>query len=502
MVREYVSMKDDGRLKNIALILLSIISLPVTTAITLLALVSCYVYEPLVERRRTARQRDTNFTPRTVLVTGVGMTKGLSIARSFHEAGHKVIGADFEPGGALACGRFSRSISKFYSLQAPTPKLGSKPYIQSLMSIVEDENVDLWVSCSGVASAVEDGEAKEIIETRTSCKAVQFDTATTQILHEKHSFIEHTQKIGLTVPDTHHITDSGVLEEKLLAAPKGRKYIMKPTGMDDANRGDMTLLPKDSTKETLDHISKLRTSEKSSWILQQYIKGPEYCTHSLIVNGQVMVFVACPSAELLMHYEAIPSDSELHRAMLAFTKEYAEYEGKGFTGHLSFDFMVDESQMDGLHRIRDGEEAVLYPIECNPRAHTAVVLFSGTPGMPDAYLSLLDEKRANEGRDGVLTPQRTTKYYWIGHDFVELLLLPFLSIITFQNNVSITEWLIGLATFVNHILWWRDGTFERWDPIPWWWLYHAYWPMRFWRSLRQGKKWSRLNVSTTKVFEC
>lgn len=427
------------------------------------------------------------------------MSKGLAIARNFYEAGHNVIGADFEPDGALACGRFSKSISKFYPLRAPDQIHGSGPYIGSLLDIVRKEKVDIWVSCSGVASAVEDGEAMEILQSRSSCRAIQFNTKTTQMLHEKHSFMKHTREIGLTVPDTHYITSHQEVEDALRNAPDGRKYIMKPVGMDDANRGDMTLLPKEHAEDTVKHVSRLQISEKSSWILQQYISGPEYCTHSLVINGQVKAFAACPSAEMLMHYEALPAHSKLHQAMFAFTKAYAEHEGEGFTGHLSFDFMVDRGQLDGQDRCREGQDPIVYPIECNPRAHTAVVLFNGTPGMADAYLSLLS---STKGDEALLRPLHGDKYYWIGHDLMELMLLPVISILLCQPDASIVELGNKLRRLLNHVVYWRDGTFERWDPLPWWWLYHGYWPRRIWQSFREGKKWSRINVSTTKVFEC
>jgi hypothetical protein len=50
-------------------------------------------------------------------------------------------------------------------------------------------------------------------------------------------------------------------------------------------------------------------------------------------------------------------------------------------------------------------------------------------------------------------------------------------------------------------LYWRDGTLTVEDPVPFFVLYHLYWPMKFVESLRTGKKWSRINVSTTKMFE-
>lgn len=505
MVEEQFSLYGHTR-KNVLLILLSFFFLPLDTFIAFCALLSHYVVPcPNLKRRDVTRQ-DASFKPKTILVTGVGMSKGLTLARLFYEAGHSVIGADFS---AYACGRGSAALSKFHTLKKVDSKSGSSGYVSSLLDIVRSDDVDLWVSCSGVASAVEDGEAKEVIEGQTSCKAIQFDVATTETLHEKHTFIAHTKEIGLTVPDTHTITSPATAEKILLNAPGDRKYIMKPIGMDDANRGDMTLLPKASSEQTTNHLSTLNISEKSPWILQQFIKGPEYCTHSLVVRGQVKAFVACPSAELLMHYEALPPSSRLYQAMLHFTEEYAAKGGREFTGHLSFDFMIEQSQVDSQHRVLIGDGPTLYPIECNPRAHTAVVLFNDIPELANAYLSILDapshtkaEKDQEDSQSPILTPRRNDRYFWIGHDLVELIIQPIMSISLFQPNASINLLFQNVSTFFEHILYWRDGTFERWDPVPWLLLYHVFWPLQFRNALVSGKGWSRINVSTTKIFEC
>lgn len=469
--------------KNAALIIISLLLLPLDTGVTLCSFVLGSLFQPSAVR--------PGFKRRNVLVTGVGMSKGLFLARAFHLAGHNVIGADFEPGGALSIGRVSKAISRFYHLRAPTGQGASTTYVEDLLRIILAEKIDLWVSCSGVASAVEDGQAMEIIESRTPCKAIQFNIEMTQILHEKHTFIEYAAKCGLVVPDTHTITSRADVEQVLRKAPPSRRYIMKTIGVVDAVRGDMTLLPKASHEQTLKHLQHLPISEDCPWILQQFIKGAEFCTHSVVINGQVKAFLACPSAELLMHYEMLPPDSALSLAMLAFTKKMAAVAGEGFTGHLSFDFMVDEQDLKSA-------EPVLYPIECNPRAHTAIVLFTGTHRMVDAYMSLLDGDETEE----VIVPAQTGgyRYYWTGHDLLTKFVLPVVGVVTMRMGLrgAVREFTALLA----HLLLWRDGTWELWDPMPWWWLYHVYWPLRFWHCLRTEVEWTRINVSTTKMFEC
>ncbi|EMC91072.1 hypothetical protein BAUCODRAFT_56716, partial [Baudoinia panamericana UAMH 10762] len=469
---------------------------------------------------------------KTILVTGVGMTKGLALARLFYAAGHNVIGADFEPAFLPTCsGRVSRSLTSFHKLSKPDGSREKQAkYTQELLNIVRKENVDIWVSCSGVASALEDGQAKEMIELVTACKCVQFDVPTTKRLHEKHSFIEYTKSLALPVPETHTVTSKAAALQVLDdAAGTGRKYIMKYIGTDDAVRGDMTLLPLSSPARTKAHISRLDVSEDRPWILQQYVRGPEFCTHSLVVKGEVKAFVACPSSELLMHYEALPSDGALSMSMLRFTQEYAAAGGNAFTGHLSFDFLVE---MDDAERaLRDPSANVrLYPIECNPRTHTAVCLFNDTPEMVDAYLTLLSPKAASISSSPSPTGTNSTtatpnglaplpifpnpptkKYYWLGHDLVTFVLLLLLSLASLSpDGPSFREVFESVATFGEHVLWWKDGTWEVWDPWPAWWLYHVYWVVQFAGALGglvgevlglgRGGKWSRVNVSTTKMF--
>jgi catechol O-methyltransferase len=507
--------------QNAVLVALSLALLPLDSFVLGLSIVLGLFKKSWAEKhRRDIRSPHTSIRDtKTILVTGLGMTKGLALARTFFAAGHNVIGADFEPLLLpVSCGRTSKALKAFHRLDKPGAE-GSEKYIQSILDIIRKESVDIWVSCSGVASAIEDGEAKEVIERTTRCKAIQFDVATTKKLHEKHSFIEYTRSIGLPTPDTHTITSKAAALQMLdeASADKGKrsgmKYIMKYIGTDDSVRADMTLLPLDTPAATKAHISHLPISEDRPWILQQFISGPEYCTHALVIRGEVKVFVACPSAELLMHYEALPAESALSQSMLRFTQEYAAAGGESFTGHLSFDFLVDSNEAEA--GLKDPTRNVrLYPIECNPRAHTAVALFNETLEMANAYLTLLGASQdalVEQSRKIGLTNGNaaqpifphspTKKYYWIGHDLAELILLPLLSFFT-ASGTTFTDATACVNTFVDHLLNWKDGTFELWDPWPAFWLYHVYWPVQFILALVQGKKWSRLNVSTTKMFMC
>ncbi|KAL4971911.1 hypothetical protein BDW66DRAFT_163305 [Aspergillus desertorum] len=482
--------------KNILLIILSLIFLPITAAATIASLIVNYVSKP---PKRTKCEGAP--APKTILVTGVSMTKGLAIARLLaKETPHRIIGADTEPIPFTSPGRHSLSIAKFYRLESPGPD-DPKPYSDSLLGIMRKEHVHLWISCSSVVGAVEDGDVMGMAQRefgRDRFKAVQFDSETVKKLHGKDTFIEHIKRLELPTPDSQRCTSVAEAETFLnRGKEEGKMFIMKPIGVNDKARGKMmTLLPlHGGPTATSSYLATLDISESTPFLLQEHITGEEYCTHSLVVRGQVKAFVACPSSDMLMHYRALPPDSPLSAKMLEFTKRVAEQGGENFTGHLSFDFLVQGQ----------GEEAKLFPVECNPRAHTAVVLFQNTPEMANAYLSSFDHDLDGRIRQytspGDIVIPATPRYntYWIGHDLVTLFIIPVVAWLWGEGNIEQTKQ--SLWIFWHHLLYWRDGIWVSWDPTPFFVLYHVYWPARFVYCLMKGHIWSRINVSTTKMFE-
>src|SRR5687768_3439584 len=123
-------------LKNLALLIISLLLLPLDTAI--------FVALDLCTRIKTQIYGDNGLIKnipsehrKTILVTGVNMTKGVVLARLFHRAGHRVIAADTNH---LAPGRFSRAVNKFHVLPRSDHAASSDdPYIKRLVSMVQDE---------------------------------------------------------------------------------------------------------------------------------------------------------------------------------------------------------------------------------------------------------------------------------------------------------------------------------------------------------------------------
>ncbi|PFH62192.1 hypothetical protein XA68_14733 [Ophiocordyceps unilateralis] len=471
--------------RNLFLLSLSLALLPISTTII----------AALTVRKRLARRNEPapSAGRKTVLVTGVGMSKGLFLARMFHRRGHRVIGADCS---ALSPGRVSVSLDRFYVLPRPerfsVDESRRDPYVLRLLDIVRSEGVNLWVSVSDVSAAAQDALARDLIQDDTTkAKVVQLSLADVQTLHEKDSFMRHVEGLGLPTPDTQVVSNRAAMIDFLLQRgglrleAGGAQYLVKPIGVNDQARFNMPLLPLPTEAETMRRIDSVPLDGDSRFVMQEFIRGPEFCTHALVVRGQVRAFVACPSSDLLMHYTALSRDSPLSSKMLAFTKTVAMAGGLEWTGHVSFDFLLRGDQ--------------LYPIECNPRVHTAIVLFHDTPQMVDEYLRVL-KNTDSSGSEEVLSPNLPRRYYWIGQDLVEKVISPLYQSLTLRGE-SPSQLRSSLASFAHHVWCFKDGTFEAWDPWPWWWLYHVYWPLQFLALLARGERWNRLNVSTGKVFK-
>jgi catechol O-methyltransferase len=470
--------------KNVLLICLSLIIFPLSAAITFFSLFYSFLYPE--EKPSEGRYGGPR---KTILVTGVSMSKGLTISRLLSQhTSHRIIGADIEPIPLISPGRWSKSISAFYRLINPSSS-NTDPYVDSLVAVLLEERVDLWISCSSVVSAVEDGRVVDIARKSMgpSFQAIQFSPDVVQQLHAKDTFVEYVKSLGLPIPESHRCTSSadvhGILssaiESKELAG-KENKFIMKPIGVNDrARKSTMTLLPLTTPDETESYLRSLELSKENPFQLQQYISGPEYCTHALVIRGIVKAFTACPSSDLLMHYEALPPASPLTKQMLEFTEKVAEDGGGDFTGHLSFDFLAERDDK--------GTDLKLYAIECNPRAHTAVSLFTRTPEMADAYLDVFPHRKQ---REGIIFPRAPThSYYWMGHDLVTFLIMPLLEILC--GNIVLRNLGGNARTLSDHLVYWRDGTFDIWDPVPFLVLYHVYWPMQFVLCILREKTWSR-----------
>ncbi|GJE91277.1 hypothetical protein PsYK624_074260 [Phanerochaete sordida] len=505
------------------LLCLSILTLPVTLLVTL----AFYAYTTITGTSLDYRYHsDPCGRGTTVLVTGARANKALTLCRAFKKAGCTVILAEEAKWGTLTCARFSRAVDHFHIL--PDPANEPDAYISAIQRLVRLWNVGAWVPCSSVHATMVDSEAAQQIAALSqrphvhTCEPFIPFPEVCGTLHWKDQFEDLCIELGYPVPESKKVTsvdDAVDFLHSTETLAKGHKYLLKSLSLDDLGRDDFTLFPLRSREETTRHLSGVPTplSEKHPFLLQRFLFGNEYCTHVAARDGAIVAFVACRSNQLLMRYGDVRNlsaeEKEVGERLEAWSQEFLDRykaklgrEGKtdwsyALTGHFSFDFIV--------------EDGVVYVLECNVRAHTAVALFSDHPSLAEHYLGTAAPTEARVARPDPGTAPRS----WLAHALPLALcrLLPrrlcallhpqLLSTIypsdaedpTTSPPAGESAGLL-LARYAAGAE--RDGIWDSTDPVPFLVLCHVQWPWLLLRLVWRGVPWSRVNVSTSRVFEC
>lgn len=383
---------------------------------------------------------------RTILITGGKMTKALQLARSFHAAGHRVILVESAK-YRLTGHRLSRAVNRFYVVPEPrTPE-----YAEALRRIVRREHVDVVVPVSSPASSVPEADARAVLD--DECEVLHVDPVMVRKLDDKEQFTRMAAALGLRVPDSHRITDAGQVES--FDFPADRTYILKRIAYNPVGRMDLTRLSRTTPTENAAFARSLTIAEDDPWILQEFLTGQEYCTHSTVRKGRVQVYGCCESSAFQINYAQIDKP-EIQSWVQHFVA------GTGITGQVSFDFI----------ETADGH---VYAIECNPRTHSAITMFYDHPELAAAYL--------DDGHP-MITPDRSARpTYWLYHELWRLLTEP------------------DRGRRLRTILSGTDAIFSWRDPMPFFGVHHIHIPALLLGNLRTRRGWTRIDFNIGKLVE-
>ena len=404
--------------------------------------------------RRPFQKPVTIANPKTVMLTGGKMTKALQLARSFHAAGHRVILVEAHKYW-LTGHRFSNAVDRFYTV--PAPNKDPEGYTQALLDIVKKENVDVYVPVCSPVSSYYDSLAKPVLS--GCCEVFHFDADITRMLDDKYAFAETARSLSLSVPKSFKITNPQQVLDFDFSNEK-RKYILKSIPYDSVRRLNLTKLPCDTPEETAAFVNSLPISEEKPWIMQEFIPGQEYCTHSTVRDGELRLHCCCKSSAFQVNYENI-DQPDILQWVQHFVKELK------LTGQASFDFI-------------QAEDGTVYAIECNPRTHSAITMFYNHPGVADAYLS-------QEPFSEPLQPLPDSKpTYWLYHEIWRL------------NEIRSWQ---QLQTWVRNVLRGTDAIFAVNDPLPFLAVHHWQIPLLLLDNLRRLKGWIRIDFNIGKLVE-
>jgi hypothetical protein len=431
-------------MKTLATLGALLLVLPLNLALTTIALLRNAVLRPFQSPPRAA-------VPRTILVSGGKMTKALQLARSFHRAGHRVVlieSAKYRWTGH----RFSWAVARFYTVPNPN----EPGYIDALVAIVKAENVDVYVPvCSPIASYY-DAQAKEALAPH--CQVMHVDPDVVQRLDDKYQFATAASDLGLLVPDSHCITDAQEVLDFDFAS-RSHKYILKSIPYDSVRRLDLTQLPGDDRAAMSRFVRSLPISADQPWIMQAFILGQEYCTHSTVRDGELRLHCCCKSSAFQINYEMVDRP-----AITAWVKHFVK--GMNLTGQVSFDFM----------ETADGR---IYAIECNPRTHSAITMFYNHPGVAEAYLA--------PGTTAIQPLSSSRPTYWLYHEVWRL-------VTHLRSPTTVWQRLKIIAQG-------KDAIFDWADPLPFFLVHHLQIPWLLLQNLRKGKGWVRIDFNIGKLVE-
>jgi predicted ATP-grasp superfamily ATP-dependent carboligase len=433
------------RLKTMATLVALLLLSPVNLTITIVALLRSLVIKP---------SRAVAVLPQTVLISGGKMTKALQLARSFHRAGHRVILLETHKYW-LTGHRYSRAVDRFYTI--PNPE--SPDYGAALLAIVQRENVNIYVPvCSPVASYY-DAAVQTVLAAH--CSVMHVDVSMLERLDDKYQFAMAAQAMGLAVPKSYCITDpQQVIDFDFTDA--ARPYIIKSIPYDSIRRLDLTKLPCATPAETAAFAQSLPISADRPWIMQEYIPGQEYCTHTTVRNGQMQLHCCCESSPFQVNYAHIDRP-DIANWISTFAQSL------DLTGQVSFDF------------IQADDDGQIYAIECNPRTHSAITMFYNHAGVADAYLSPEPIVPTVEPLDS----SRPT--YWIYHEIWRLM--------THLNSPAQT------IARCQTIMVGKDAIFDWDDPLPFLMVHHWQIPLLLWGNFQHPKEWIRIDFNIGKLVE-
>jgi predicted ATP-grasp superfamily ATP-dependent carboligase len=286
-----------------------------------------------------------------ILLTGGRAPATLELARAFHRAGHTVFMAESlrghlsQPSAAIKA-----------NFVVPAPRQENEAFITALRQIVEQNQIDVLIPTCEEVFHVSIGmdEIPCLVFTEPIRKLNRF--------HNKWKFAITAVDSELRVPETMLVLNQ---DDMLHSFAQWRDLVLKPIYSRFAARTLIT--------PTLKYaLATLKFDEDTAWVAQAYIPGQQYCTYSVCHNGHITAHTTYPVRFTAGQGAAVAFEHVEHAAIFNWVRTFV---GKNqITGQIAFDFI-------------DGDDGMLYALECNPRATSGVHLLASHPQFVEAFFN-------------------------------------------------------------------------------------------------------------------
>ncbi|EPL06621.1 hypothetical protein [Pseudomonas sp. CF161] len=303
-----------------------------------------------------------------VLILGARAPACLEWARAFQHAGWTVTVADSL---AQPLSRFSRAAEHFVRL--PEPKANPQAWIDALATLIRQQSVDLLLpTCEEVFYL-----AHGLERLRPLCRVFTSDFDLLHRLHHKGDFAAMTQGWAVAAPPTQVLHDLAALQA---LAAEGENLVLKPAYSRFASQ---TLI-----RPSAAQLAKVRPSAEAPWVAQDFVAGQEYCSFSVLVDGQLRAHSCYQPQYRVGRGSGIYFQACAPLPIRAFLEQFGRE--TGYTGQVGFDFIEDA-------------QGRFHVLECNPRATSGVHLFDDQRSQLVAALS--ENTGANPPLEATLEPR-------------------------------------------------------------------------------------------------
>lgn len=346
---------------------------------------------------------------KNILITFGRSFLALEMARHWHKAGHRVFVAD----------SWSQHISKYSNVivknfKMPSPRFHTQKYIQTLIHIIKEENIDCLVPIYEEITHI----SKAVPLFPSSCHVFSPSFTLYQTLQNKWLFQQLLQQLGFDVLKSRLIQTQYDLNHHDFTTP----FALKPC-YSRASQHVKKIVPNQASVPILD------IEPHNPWIAQEWAVGKKFCTYSICREGNICAHGTYPVQYAINGNSCLTFEAITHSHILEWIKELVRR--LHFTGQIAFDFI-------------ETEENKLFAIECNPRATSGLLLFNGIQGIAPAILG--DSSK-------LLTPQIGTRRQ------IAMGMLLY----GWKKNAKPNN---GLTTFLQDFLSTKDVVFSSKDPKP------------------------------------
>ncbi len=230
----------------------------------------------------------------------------------------------------------------------PPPRTEPQQFAKMLLQIVKEHQIS-WIipTCEEVFYV-----STFLAQLQEHCSVFTCDLQTLTQLHDKWAFNQFVSTFYPHTPATRLLSSP----EEIKNVPY-EKFVLKPQFSRFAE--NIIFADQKSIDGVANQVQNISLDRK--WLAQERILGPEVCSMSVCLGGQIMAhscyrhpFTAGKGAGV--SFESFQDDQ-----ILQFASKVAQK--LNYTGFLSFDFIQD--QKSGFY----------FPLECNPRLTSGIHLF-------------------------------------------------------------------------------------------------------------------------------